>query len=130
MEVSVKLKLAVLWTAFMFLYLYIDYFHLFMPGTLQDLLAGKAFIFEITQTFLLIVLAAVSVPAIMIVLSVFLSAKANRYANIIVAAVYVPFTLFNLAGEVWMHMVLGAVVELIFLLLIIRYAWKWPCEEV
>lgn len=130
MEVSVKLKLAVLWTAFMFLYLYIDYFHLFMPGTLQDLLAGKAFIFEITQTFLLIVLTAVSVPAIMIVLSVFLSAKANRYANIIVAAVYVPFTLFNLAGEVWMHMVLGAVVELIFLLLIIRYAWKWPCEEV
>ncbi len=129
MEVSVKLKLAALWAAFMFLYLYIDYFHLFMPGTLQSLLAGKAFVFEITQTFLLIVLVAVSVPAIMIFLSVFLAAKANRCTNIIVATIYIPFTLFNLAIEAWMHMVLGAVVELIFLLLIIRYAWKWPRVE-
>ena len=39
--VNVKFKLAALWTSFMFLYIYVDYFHLYMPGTLEDLLAGK-----------------------------------------------------------------------------------------
>jgi hypothetical protein len=65
----------------------------------------------------------------MIFLSVALTAKVNRWANIIVATVYIPYMLFNLAGEAWMHMVLGAVVETVLLLLIIRYAWKWPKQE-
>lgn len=125
-KVSLKLKLAALWASFMFLYIYVDYFHLFMPGSLEDLLAGKVFVFEITQAFLLAGLISVTIPALMIFLSIALSAKVNRWTNIIVAAVYIPFTLFNLAGEAWMHMVFGAVVEVVLLLLIIRYAWKWP----
>jgi hypothetical protein len=128
-QVSVKLKLAILWASFMFLYIYVDYFHLFMPGALKDLLASKVFVFEITQRFLLAALASVTVPALMIFLSVALPAKANRFINIIVATVYIPFTLFNLVGEAWMHMVFGAVVEVILLFLIIQYAWKWPRIE-
>lgn len=31
-KVNVKLKLAALWASFMFLYIYVDYFHLYMPG--------------------------------------------------------------------------------------------------
>ena len=128
-KVSLKLKLAALWASFMFLYIYVDYFHLFMPGSLEDLLAGKVFVFEITQAFLLAGLASVTIPALMIFLSVALSAKVNRWTNIIVATVYIPFTLFNLAGEAWMHMVFGAVVEVVLLLLIIRYSWKWPKQQ-
>ncbi len=124
--VNVKLKLAALWASFMFLYIYVDYFHLFMPGSLEDLLAGKVFVFEITQAFLLAGLATVTIPALMISLSVSLPAKISRWTNIIVAMVYVPFTLFNLAGEAWLHMIFGAAVEVVLLLLIIRYAWKWP----
>jgi hypothetical protein len=125
-KVSLKLKLAALWASFMFLYIYVDYFHLFMPGVLKDMLAGKVFVFKITQTFILVALATVTIPAVMIFLSVALPAKVNRWANIIIAAVYIPYTLFNLVGEVWMHMVFGAVVEVVLLYLIIRYAWKWP----
>lgn len=128
-QVSVKLKLAILWASFMFLYIYVDYFHLFMPGALKDLLASKVFVFEITQGFLLAALASVTIPALMIFLSVALPAKANRFINIIVATVYIPFTLFNLVGEAWMHMVFGAVVEVVLLFLIIQYAWKWPRIE-
>src|SRR5215203_2746868 len=124
-RVNMKLKLAALWASFMFLYIYVDYFHLFMPGSIEDILAGKVFAFDITQVFLLAGLASVTIPALMIFLSVALSAKVNRWTNIIVAAVYIPFTLFNLAGEAWMHMVFGAFVEVVLLLLIIRYAWKW-----
>lgn len=125
-KVSLKLKLAALWASFMFLYIYIDYFHLFMPGALKDMLVGKVFIFTITQGFLLTVLVSVTVPALMISLSVTLPAKMNRWINIIIAAVFIPFTLFNLAGEVWIHMLFGAVVEVVLLCLIIYYAWKWP----
>jgi Family of unknown function (DUF6326) len=128
-KVNVKLKLAALWASFMFLYIYVDYFALYMPGTIENILAGKAFVFDITQVFLLAVLALVTIPALMIFLSVALSAKVNRWTNIIVAAVYIPYMLFNLAGEAWMHMVFGAVVEVVLLALIIRYAWKWPKQE-
>ena len=117
-RVNMKLKLAALWASFMFLYIYVDYFHLLMPGSIEDILAGKVFAFDITQVFLLVGLAAVTIPALMIFLSVALSAKVNRWTNIIVAAVYIPFTLFNLAGEAWMHMVFGAFVEVVLLLLI------------
>jgi hypothetical protein len=128
-DIRVNMKLAALWASFMFLYIYVDYFHLYMPGSIKDLLAGKAFVFDITQVWILVALASVTIPALMIFLSVALSAQVNRRTNIIVAAVYIPYTLFNLAGEAWVHMVFGAVVEVVLLLLIIRYAWKWPRIE-
>lgn len=129
-KVSLKLKLAALWVSLMFLYIYVDYFHLYMPNKIEHILTGIVFKFNITQEFLLAALASMTIPALMIVFSVALPAKVNRPVNIIVAAVYIPYTLFNLAGEMpWMHMVFAAVVEVIFLCLIIRYAWKWPRAE-
>ena len=126
-KVNLKVKLAALWTGFMFLYIYVDYFALYMPGKIEAIQKGRVFVFDITQGFLLAALASMTIPALMIFLSVALPAKVNRWVNIIIAAVYIPYTLFNLAGEAWMHMVFGAVVEVVLLCLIIRYAWRWPC---
>ena len=128
-KVSLNLKLATLWASFMFLYIYVDYFALYMPGKIEDILKGRIFVFDITQGFLLAALASVTIPALMIFLSVALPAKVNRWANIIIAALFIPYTLFNLAGTTWMHMAFGAVVEVVLLCLIIRYAWKWPRIE-
>lgn len=128
-KVSLKLKLATLWTSLMFIIIYLDYFHLYMPGKIEYIMKGKVFKFDITQGFLLGALASVTLPALMIFLSVSLPAKINRWLNIIIATVFIPFTLFNLAGLTWMHMVFGAVVEVVLLCLIIRYAWKWPRIE-
>jgi hypothetical protein len=124
--VCVNLKLAALWTGFMFLYIYVDYFHLYMPGKIEDILQGRVFVFAVTQGFLLAALASVTIPALMIFVSVALPAQLNRRVNMIVAAVYIPYTLLNLAGEAWMHMLFAAAAELVLLLFIIRYAWKWP----
>jgi len=128
-KVSLQVKLATLWASFMFLYCYVDYFHLYMPGTLKDILAGKVFVFDISYVFLLIAMIFVTIPTLMIFLSVALSAKVNRWTNIIVAAVFIPYMLFNLAGVAWMHMYFAAAVEVVLLVLIIRYAWKWPRIE-
>jgi hypothetical protein len=56
-KVNVKLKLAALWASFMFLYIYVDYFHLYMPGSIEDILAGRVFAFDITYVFLIMSLS-------------------------------------------------------------------------
>ena len=129
-DIRVNMKLAALWASFMFLYIYVDYFHLYMPGSIEDILAGKVFTFDISYVFLLIAMIFVVIPALMIFLSVALPAKVNRWANIIIAALYIPYMLFNLVGEAWVHMYFAAAVEVALLLLIIRYAWKWQNRKV
>jgi hypothetical protein len=129
-KVNVKLKLASLWAAFMFLYIYVDYFALYMPSKIEDIVKGRVFVFDITQEFILAALVSVSIPALMIYISVALPAKVNRWTNIIIAAVYIPYSLFNLAGEAWMHMYIIAAVEVALLSLVIRYAYKWPRVDI
>lgn len=128
-QVNVKVKLAFLWTSFMFLYLYVDHFHLYMPGKIDSILQGKVFVFEITQSFIFTALSLATIPMLMIFLSVSLKAKSNRLVNLIAATFHIPYMLFNLAGEAWVHMVFAAAVEVVLLVLIIRYAWKWPQTE-
>ncbi len=77
-KVSLKLKLVALWTSLMFLVIYLDYFHLYMPGKIEEILAGKMFVFDITQVALLAGLGTVTIPALMISFSVVLPAKVNR----------------------------------------------------
>lgn len=128
-KVNVKLKLASLWASFMFLYIYVDYFHLYMPGSIKDILAGKVFVFDISYVFLLIAMIFVAIPTLMIIFSVILPANVNRSTNIIVAMVFIPYMLFNLVGEAWVHMYVAAALEVALLCIIIRYAWKWPRIE-
>ena len=128
-KVNLKIKLASLWTAAMFLIIYLDYFALYMPEKIEGIQSGHIYVFDITQGFFLAALASVSFPALMIFLSVALPAAINRWTNIISATVYIPYMLFNLAGEAWMHMVFGAVLEVILFCLVIRYAWRWPRVE-
>ena len=49
--IPVQAKLAAAWTSFMFLYIYVDYLHLYKPGAIDDILAGVVFEFDISQTF-------------------------------------------------------------------------------
>ena len=65
-DLRLNMKLASLWASFMLLYIYVDYFHLYMPGSLKDMLAGRVFTFDVSQTFLLISLISVSITALMI----------------------------------------------------------------
>lgn len=129
-KINVKLKLASLWTSLMFLIIYIDYFALYMPQKIEELIAGKVFVFQVSQGFLFAALTSVTIPSLMIFLSVFLPSNVNRWTNIIVAVVYIPFMVFNLAGEAWLHMIFGAFIEVILLCLIMNYAWKWPRIEI
>ncbi len=123
----VPAKLAAAWTSFMFLYAYVDILNFYKPGTVADILDGRVFEFDISQTFSTSALALMAVPIFMVVLSMALPARLARIANLVVAAVYVPVTAFNVAGESWLFFYgLGVVLELILLGFIVRWAWTWP----
>ena len=127
-RIPVRAKLAATWTSFMFLYAYVDILNFFTPGVVKDILDGKVFEFDLSQTFSTTALALVAIPIFMVVASMTLPARANRITNLVVASLYVPVTAFNAVGESWLYFYgLGIVLELTLLALIVRYAWTWPC---
>lgn len=123
----VRVKLAAAWTSLMFLYVYVDILNFFRPGVVTDILDGRVFEFALSQTFSASALALMSLPSLMVVLSVALPARLSRIANLVVAALFIPVTVFNLAGESWLVFYgLGVVLELVLLGFILRWAWAWP----
>ena len=126
-RLPVRAKLAATWTSFMFLYAYVDILNFYTPGIIDDILDGKVFEFDLSQTFSTTALALVAIPSLMVVLSTTLPARANRITNLVVASLYVPVTAFNLMGASWLYFYgLGVALELILLALVLRYAWTWP----
>ena len=126
-QVPVQAKLAAAWTSFMFLYIYVDYLHLYKPGIIDDLLAGVVFKFDISQTFVVIALTSVAIPMFMILLSMTLPARVNRAINLVVATLYIPYSVFNVVGGEWLFFYgLGVVLEVLLLAFVLRSAWTWP----
>ena len=103
LRIPVQAKLAAAWTSFMFLCAYVDIIAFFKPGVIDDILAGKVFEFDVSQTLLTTFLALMAIPIFMVVLSMTLPARANRITNLIVASVQVPYTAFNVVGESWTY---------------------------
>ncbi len=128
-QVPVQAKLAAAWTSFMFLYIYVDYFHLYKPGVIDNLRAGVVFEFDIGPTLLTMMLASVAIPALMVMLSMTLPARVNRATNLVVASLYIPACVFNAAGAPWdyaFYYALTIGVEVLILAFILRSAWTWP----
>jgi hypothetical protein len=128
-KVNVKIKLSILWATVMFIYIYVDIFRFFQPGEIENILAGKVWVFEITQTWALLSMIMMTIPSLMVFLSLTLKPKANRWINIIVGILYIVVALGNVIGETWAYYIFGGIVEVVLLLLIVWYAWKWPKLE-
>ena len=127
--IPVQAKLAAAWTSFMFLYIYVDYFHLYKPGAIDDILVGVVFKFDISPTLLTAFLALIAIPALMVMLSMTLPARVNRATNLVVASLYIPVTVFNVAGASWdwaSFYGLSIGIEVLLLAFILRSAWRWP----
>jgi hypothetical protein len=73
----------------MFLYIYVDYFHLYKPGVIDEIRGGVVFEFDISGTLLTIFTASVAIPALMVMLSMTLPARVNRATNLVVALLYI-----------------------------------------
>lgn len=128
-RLPVRARLSAAWASFMFLYIYVDYLALYKPGFLDELLGGTVFEFDLGPLFVSMALTLMAVPILMIVLSTTLPARAARIANLVVAALYVPVTVFNAASETWEYAYfygLSIGLEVAILVVIMRSAWSWP----
>ncbi len=128
-KVNVKSKLAFLWVALMFFYIYNDIFSLWQPGHVAELLEGQLEGVQFTQLILFGGAILMAFPSFMVLLSLTLKARANRLVNIIVGVLHILIlvgTQFVGEGETWFYWRLFELLEALFLVLIIWTAWKWP----
>src|SRR5215210_494329 len=128
-QVPVQAKLAAAWTSLMFLVIYIDYFHLYQPGEIDDIRGGVIFELDISGTLMSIFFAIIAIPALMILLSMTLPARVNRATNLVVASLFIPAVGMNFLGsppDYAFYYALPIGVEVLILAFILRAAWTWP----
>jgi hypothetical protein len=129
LRMPVQAKLAAAWTSCMFLYIYIDYFHLYKPGAIDQIRGGRIFEFDISGTLLTIFVVVIGIPALMIMLSMTLPARMNRVTNLVVASRYIPLLILNFMGapsDYAFYYALTIGIEVLILAFILRSAWTWP----
>ena len=128
-KINVKIKIAALWGALMLIYIYVDIFGFYTPGAIESILAGKVWKFEITQAWAFGSLMLMMVPIVMIILSLILQARVNRWINIVVSALYVAVGVGTIIGETWAFYIVGHIAGILLLALIFIFALKWPKQE-
>ena len=125
-KLHVRLKLSALWASLMFCYVYGDYFGLYTPGMLQQMLEGRIGpLGAATQGVLLGTAAMMAIPSLMVALSLLLPAAVARWANIVLGVVYAAIILLTLPGA-WIFYLFFGVIEIGLSALIVGYAWRWP----
>ncbi len=129
-KIDVKIKLAGLWASLMFCYVYGDYFGLYKPGKLDNMLHGRMGpLGEVTQGVLLGTSIMMAIPALMVYLCLAMKPIASRWANIVLALAYAAIMVLTMRGGAWNFYLFYGVVEILLCLLIVGHAWKWPRAE-
>ncbi len=129
-QIDVKIKLSALWVALMFCYTYADILGFYTPGNLEELISGEIAGIQMTQEMLFGSAVLMTIPSVMVFLSLILKAKANRLVNIIAGLVYLAVltgTFFT--GRNPAYYIFYATVKAVLLALIVWQAWRWPKIE-
>ena len=129
-EINIKLKLAALWTAATFCYLYGDYFELYTPDKVESLISGENVLNSPVAIFIASLIMVI--PLLMIVASLLLKPKSNKWLNIIFGAIFTIMQTLVAFGSItpWysFYVFLG-IVEAILTAVIVWNAYKWPREN-
>jgi hypothetical protein len=128
-KTGIRLKMAALWAATLFLFAYGDVFGLFRTGEIEDIVRGELSGIEITQVFLLAVSIYVAIASVMVFLSLALPPTLIRWTNMVLPVLYIASIVASVVGETWAYFYFLSVVEIALLALIIWYAWTWPGRE-
>lgn len=132
-RINIKIKLAFLWTALMFLYIYADYFRLMTPGKLEKMIELQTPMGPTTPGLLVIFSSILIVPALMIFLSIFLKPQLSKWLNISIAFLYSGISLLIIVSSInneWQtFFVIFNLVEILVFAMIIFQALRWPRAE-
>lgn len=117
-----RIKLSAFWVSLMLTYLLGDVLRIFSG----DFVAGEVAGMQGTPAMYLLAAVVLLVPIVMIPLSLCLKHRVNRWANILSAAGLFLFNAVGLPTYPSLYDQFLIVVGLIFNLLTIWHAWKWP----
>jgi hypothetical protein len=130
-----KMKLAVLWLVFFCVMIVMPTLELYLPGFIEDIIAGESEGEPITAGLILLLAIITLIPPVMAILSITLKDSINRWANIIVGIVFAGLglvgTIEYLAKQdaYYAGLIPIGIVEFAVAALIVWYAWKWPKQE-
>lgn len=128
--VDVRIILSALWVARMLTGFVGDVLKFYEPGMVEQILVGEVDGMPLNQGFRLAAAIMFVLPVFMVYLSLTLPYKANRWANIILAILFFGL---NLIGELptyeYAYRTFLVIVEMVFLALIVWYAWTWPKQD-
>lgn len=130
-KISVKIKLAALWTSLMFLYIYGDYFELYAPQKVEKLIDGTSLLDSPVKLFLASLMLAI--PALMISLTILLKPKVVRWLNVIFGIFFTLVVLLvaTTSFYTWYAFyVFYAIMEALVTLSIVWLAFKWPKQKI
>ena len=125
-EINIKIKLSALWASVMSCYIYCDYFELYTPGKLNDMIDGETIFGSGDQITILSLSSIMLFTSLMIGLSVLLPAKINRVLNIIIGFIMTVMLIILTYSAGWYFYKLYAFVESLLTISIVWLAWKWP----
>jgi hypothetical protein len=124
--VGVRLKIAALWIAMLFLFAYGDIFGFFRPGQIEDVIGGEISGITITQAFLVGVSVYIAIASAMIFLTLVLKPRASRWANTVLPVLYIVSIVASVAGDAWAYFYVLSAAECALLVAVIWHAWTWP----
>ena len=125
-KAPVKLKLAFLWTSLMFLYIYNDYFSLYLPGRIERISRGEMGpLGHATEAVFVGVSMMLAIPALMISLSVLLPPIASRWSNLLMGLAYTAIEVLTFAGPALFYRIVVGL-EIVLTVLIVWCALRWP----
>lgn len=116
-----KIILSIIWIAVMLTYLLGDVIRIFSGDVILGEIQGAKF----TQAMGLGIAALMMTPILMVVLSLVFPHSINRWANIIVAALWFLFNLIGLPSYRGHYDKFLIAVSMVFNLVTIWVAWKW-----
>jgi hypothetical protein len=128
--VDVRIILSALWVARMLTGFVGDVLKFYEPGMVEQISVGEVDGMPLNQGFRLAAAMMFVLPVFMVYLSLTLPYRANRWANIILAILFFGL---NLIGELptyeYAYRTFLVIVEMVFLALIVWYAWKWTKQD-
>lgn len=118
---DMQIKLAGIWIALMLTYLLGDVLRIFAGDFKPGTIAGK----PISQGMLFGIAIFMVIPIVMILVSLLSENPVNRWANIVVAAVFFLFNLIGLPTYPGNYDKFLIVVGLVFNAVTVYFAWNW-----
>jgi hypothetical protein len=126
-KVDTKVLLSTLWIVVMINMAYADILGLFIPGALEEVAKTSVSTGTTIPQLMLGGAIMLEIPIAMILLSRVLKFKVNRWVNIIASVITIAYVVGG--GSTSPHYIFIATIEVVCMLLIVWFAWKWRNPE-